>query len=140
MALGIDETSGRLYGRGPGFGFMIAAAAQDPVPQADIYPRLAASGAYRLLVDSKRNRVFSLPGATVGGTVTDKYDIIEVPPPPAPPNREDPDTRTAQVDEVPDRTTTQFSANASAYGLRVLLSRGISGAIPPTARTTSART
>lgn len=131
ISLGVDEVSGRLYGRAQSYGLMIAAAAQDPVPQADVYPRLSAVGAFRLLVDPKRNRVFSLPGSSnETDVITPAYQIIDVPPAlPAPP-REDPDSRTAQVDEVPGTTQTQYGGNASAYGLRVLLASGIGGAIP----------
>lgn len=131
LSLGVDEVSGRLYGRAESYGLMITAAAQDPVPQADVYPRLSAGGSFRLLVDAKRNRLLSLPGTSgSSGTPGDAYEVIDIPPPlPAPP-RQDPDTRTAQVDEQPGKTVAQYSGNASAYGLRVLLSRGISGAIP----------
>ena len=130
MALGVDETSGRLYARAPSYGLMITAAAQDPVPQADAYPQLGAGSTFRLLVDAPRNRLFSLRGVSGSGSSKDAYDIIAVPPPrPAPP-REDPDSRTAQVDEAPDKTIAQYGGNASAYGLRVLLARGVSGAVP----------
>ncbi|HEV7887400.1 MAG TPA: hypothetical protein VGO92_07570, partial [Acidimicrobiales bacterium] len=44
--------------------------------------------------------------------------------------KEDPDSRTAQVDEAVGRTVPQYGGNASAYGLRVLFARGLSGAVP----------
>jgi hypothetical protein len=131
MSVGVDETSGRLYARTASYGLMISAAAQDPVPQADVYPHLSSTGAYRLLVDSKRNRVLSLPGSSnVSDKQADAYQVITVPAPLPPPAREDPDARTAQVDERPGSTVAQYGGNASAYGLRVLLARGVSGAIP----------
>lgn len=130
MALGVDEATGRLYGRAPSYGLFVAAGAQDPVPQADVYPRLGAASAYRLLVDGRRNRVFSLVGSPKSGGAAKAYDIITVPPPPPPPPPDNPDSRTAQVDEAPGKTAHQFGGNASAYGLRVLLSRGVAGAVP----------
>jgi hypothetical protein len=129
LSLGVDEKSGRLYGRAGSYGLMIAAAAQDPVPQADAYPHLAAIGGYRILVDSERNRILSLPGSTDSSGNGD-YEVIAVPPPLPPPARDDPDARTTQVDEVAGKTVAQYGGNASAYGLRVLLSRGVSGAVP----------
>jgi hypothetical protein len=130
LGMGVDEESGRLYARGPSYGVMIAAAAQDPVPQADVYPSLAASSTYRLLVDPKRNRLFSLVGMAGAGDPTPAYDVITVPAPLPIPPRQDPDANTAQVDEAPGKTVPQYGGNASAYGLRVLLARGVSGAIP----------
>lgn len=129
LSLGVDEKSGRLYGRAAAYGLMISAAAQDPVPQADAYPHLSALGGYRILVDPERDRILSLPGATDSSGGGD-YEVIAVPPPLPPPPREDPDARTAQIDEVPGKTVAQYGGNASAYGLRVLLSRGVSGAVP----------
>ena len=130
MSLGVDEASGRLYARAPSYGLMITAAAQDPVPQADVYPQLGAGSTFRLLVDAPRHRLFSLRGVSGSGASKDAYDIIAVPPPRPTPPREDPDSRTAQVDEAPDKTVAQYGGNASAYGLRVLLARGVSGAVP----------
>jgi hypothetical protein len=131
LSLGVDEGSGRLYARAPSYGFMIAAGAQDPVPQADVYPRLAAPGSFRLLVDAKRNRVLSLPGSSVGnGSAKPAYDVISVPPPLPVPPAQDPDARTAQVNEGGGHTVAQYGGNASAYGMRVLLSRGVAGAAP----------
>jgi hypothetical protein len=130
MAMGVDEASGRLYLRAPSYGLMISAAAQDPVPQADVYPGLAAGGSYRLLVDPTRNRLFSLTGTPTTGGAAAAYQVISVPRPlPAPP-KADPDSRTRQVAETPGKTTPLYGGNASAYGLRVLLSRGVSGAVP----------
>jgi hypothetical protein len=130
MAMGVDEGSGRLYLRAPSYGLMISAAAQDPVPQPDAYPRLAAGGTYRLLIDPARHRLLSLPGSPDSGGPAKAYDVIDVPPPLAAPPRFDPDSRTVQVAEAPGVTTPLYGGNASAYGLRVLLSRGVSGAVP----------
>lgn len=130
MSLGVDEASGRLYARAPSYGLMITAAAQDPVPQADAYPQLGAGSTFRLLVDGPRDRLFSLRGLAGSGSSKDAYDIIAVPPPRPAPKRDDPDSRTAQVDEAPNKTIAQYGGNASAYGLRVLLARGFSGAVP----------
>lgn len=130
LSLGVDETSGRLYGRSFSYGLTITAAAQDPVPQADAYPRLAAAGAFRLAVDPKRNRLFSLPGDYSSDGAGKEYEIIEVPAFRPPPPRENPDSRTADIDEQPGKTVAQYGGNASAYGLRVLLARGVSGAVP----------
>lgn len=131
MSMGVDEVNGRLFGRARGNGLMIAPAALDPVPQADIYPTLAVPGSYRILPDEKRNRVFSLPGSSTGiGSAADEYDIIKVPAPQAPPPKADPDGRTAQIAEAPGKTVAQYGGTASAYGLRVLLARGIAGAVP----------
>jgi len=131
LSMGVDETSGRLYARSLGYGLMITAAAQDPVPQADIYPDLAAVGSYRILPDEGRDRIFLLAGSSTGAEDTaDHYEIVSVPPPLPVPPADDPDQRTTQVHEEPGRTVSQYGGGASGYGLRVLLARGISGAIP----------
>src|SRR5581483_12101095 len=79
----------------------------------------------------KRNRVLSLPGSSVGsGSAKPAYDIISVPPPLPVPPAQDPDTRTAQVAEGAGRTVAQYGGNATAYGYRTLLSRGVAGATP----------
>lgn len=131
LSMGVDETSGRLYARSLGYGLMITAAAQDPVPQADIYPDLAAIGSYRILPDEGRDRIFLLSGSSTGAEDTaDHYEIISVPPPLPVPPPDDPDQRTTQVQEAPGRTVSQYGGSASGYGLRVLLARGVSGAIP----------
>lgn len=131
LSLGVDEGSGRLYGRAFTYGLMIVAAAQDPVPQADAYPSLGAPGSYRLLIDPKRNRVLSLPGDSIGaGGGNDAYQVISVPAPLPAPKRENPDSRTTQTDEAPGKTVAQYGGNASAYGLRALFARGVSGAVP----------
>lgn len=141
VSLGVDDASGRLYARSIGYGLMITAANLDPVPQADVFPSLAALGNYPILVDTKRNRILSLTGDSRGNSgAALSYQIIDVPPPVAPPPKADPDQRTMQVDEEPGRTVAQYSGNASAYGLRVLLARGASGAIPSNGNDTAGDT
>lgn len=139
ISLGIDESTGRLYARAEGNGLMMTPAAQDPVPQADIYPHLAAPGSYRILPDEKRSRIFSLTGTSTGSTnAAERYEIIKVPPANVAPPADDPDARTTQLDEEPGRTVAQYGGNASAYGLRVLLARGVSGGIPTNGNDTAA--
>ena len=131
LSMGVDEVNGRLFARALGNGLMVSTATLDPVPQADTYPGLAAPGSFRILPDEKRNRVFSLTGSSTGvGQVAESYEIIEVPPPLATQSRQDPDARTAQIAEAPGKTVAQYGGTASAYGLRVLLARGIAGAAP----------
>lgn len=131
LSTGVDETTGRLYARAEGNGLMIAEAAQDPVPQANVYPEFSAVGGYRILPDEVRSRIFLLAGTSTGiGQTAPAYQIVEVPRAlPAPP-KDDPDSRTLQIDEVAGQTVAQYGGNASAYGLRVLLARGVGGAVP----------
>lgn len=131
LSMGVDEINGRLFARALGNGLMVSTATLDPVPQADTYPHLAAPGSFRILPDEKRNRVFSLAGSSTGvGQVADAYEIIQVPAPVGVQARPDPDKRTAQIPEAPGKTVAQYGGTASAYGLRVLLARGIAGAVP----------
>ncbi|HUS62865.1 MAG TPA: hypothetical protein VMY34_11750, partial [Acidimicrobiales bacterium] len=131
MSMGVDEATGRLYTRTKGYGLTITAASLDPVPQADTFPALAADGSYRLLIDEKRSRILSLTGNSTGTTgAADAYEVMAVPAALTAPPKANPDLRTAQIVEEEGKTVAQYSGNASAYGLRVLLARGISGAVP----------
>lgn len=131
LALGMDPITGRLYAYGSGNGVMVAEAAQDPVPQADIYPHLAKNAAIaRIMIDSKRNTIFVVRGQQNGASWEDSYDVYRVPPPQPAAEDADSDDLTKQVAEEPGKTTREYGGNATAYGARVLLAGGLAG-VPP---------
>lgn len=132
IALGVDEKSGRLYAYGGGNSLMIAEAAQDPVPQADLYdigtPR--ESGQATIAVDPLRSRILLVRGSSGPDSWLKYYEWYAVPPATEPPPPVDPDSLTKQVAEVPGQTIAEYGGNATTYGVRVLLAAGISGVVP----------
>lgn len=142
--LGVDELTGRLYAFGLHLdssgakkisSLMISQAAQDPVPQADIFNVGGVDDAEAaILVDGKRNRVLVLPrgnkGASGPSGWRDSYTVYAVPPPLPTNEEQDPDSQTKQVAEDPARTTAEFGGTATAYGARLLLAAGVTGIIP----------
>lgn len=144
VGLGMDELTGRLFAFGLHWNasrskivssLMIAAAAQDPVPQADIYDVGGTEDADALtLVDGRRNRVLVLRRVNnqeaVPRSWDDAYTQYAVPEPLPPNPEDDPDSRTKQVVEKEGKTIAEYGGNATAYGARILLAAGFTGMVP----------
>lgn len=142
--IGVDALTGRLFAYGLHLNeagnksvssIMISQAAQDPVPQADIYNVGGTRDAdASLIIDGKRDRIMVIPRVSVGSSGpsawADEYEIFAVPPPLPDNPDEDPDARTKQVREEPGKTTAEYGGSATAYGSRVLLAAGFTGIIP----------
>lgn len=119
LGYGVDEATGRLYFQAPEFGLGVVDGRLFPVPQARSDPGLAAPGRNRILVDSVTGRIFVLPEGADGYTIYQPPPVV-----PAPPEA-DPDIGTVDRTEQPGVTESSFSASASGYGARVLMSKGV---------------
>jgi hypothetical protein len=95
-----------------------------PVPQARSDSSLAAGGRQRLLSDSRTGRLFVLANDAAG------YEIYRQPPAVLAPPGGDLDAGTVDVAERPGKTESSFSASASAYGARALLTNGLIPVLP----------
>lgn len=144
VATGVDDLTGRLFAFGLHqnearsanvSSIMISQAAQDPVPQADIYNVAGRQDAdAAMVVDGKRNRIMLVRRKNTDqsgpGSWQEFYEIYEVPPPLPENEAEDPDSRTRQVKEKPGATTAEYGGTATAYGSRVLFAAGFTGLVP----------
>lgn len=125
---GLDSHTGRLFFVSNTYGMGIAEGRFYPIPQARLYPDLAAGAQERIISDSKRGIIFVLLES--GSKRAADYLIYETGQAPLPPPEPDPDRSTIDVAEQDGVTDSRFFANASGYGARVLLAKGIV-AVPP---------
>lgn len=119
LSYGVDPSSGRLYFQAPQFGLGVVEGRLFPVPQGRSDSQLAAQGNAPILVDPPTGRVFVLPRGADGYRIYRQPDEVADAPP------FDPDIGTIDQAEVPGATQSSFSASASGYGARVLMTKGV---------------
>lgn len=119
VAYGIDPVAGRLYFQGPAYGLGVVEGRLFPVPQARSDAALAGDGLHRVLVDAATGRVLVMRLGEAGYTIYRQPDLVDAPP------ADDPDTGTVDRPEQSGLTESSFSASASGYGARILMSKGV---------------
>lgn len=128
---GLDRQTGRIFFQSPTFGLGVAEGRFFPLPQARTMAR-KVNGHERIVSDTATNRVFVLEGVDTDRPAA--YRIYRTGAAPVPPPKPDPDRNTADVEEKEGVTEPRYFANASGYGTRILLAKGLAPVVPaPTA-------
>ena len=130
---GLDSDTGVFFGINNITGLLSSQIRLDPIPQPEGYRGFAAGfGSARVWYDSGTSRLFVLKdGKTPSDTYerSAAYEIVSVPRPIPVPPAQDPDRYTTDTPENA-ATRASFAANGSGYGLRILVARGLQGAVP----------